>query len=281
MTIPYLEMPITHICSLHCDGCSAYSNYNLKKTVALADARQWMREWSTRVTPGHFRVLGGEPFLHPHLPEIMLSVRQFWPDCHIQVCTNGLNIDRHPMVPFILSQPNTSLSLSLHSRDEDYLIRINAAIATINTWVADFGVKAQLGDNIVKWNRFYQGIGRNMTPFEGEAAASWKVCHSQHCCNLIENRLWKCPQIGNLHIVAEKFDLHENPLWTQYLAYQGIGPEATDDELRNWLRARAGPEAVCQMCPTQLENYEKDIYNVNYDLPDVFRYERPATRLHR
>jgi hypothetical protein len=35
------------------------------------------------------------------------------------------------------------------------------------------------------------------------------------------------------------------------------------------------------MCPTQLENYEKDIYNVNYDLPDVFRYERPATRLHR
>ena len=96
MTIPYLEMPITHICSIHCDGCSAYSNYNIKQTVALSDVRLWLREWSRRIEPGQFRILGGEPFLHPNLPEIILSVRQFWPAAHIQICTNGHNLDRHP-----------------------------------------------------------------------------------------------------------------------------------------------------------------------------------------
>lgn len=280
MPVPYLEMPITHICSLHCDGCSAYSNYNIKRSVPLADARQWLREWSGRIAPAQFRILGGEPFLHPELPEIMLTARQFWPAAHIQICTNGMNLDRHKLVPFLLAQPNMSLSLSLHSRDAAYLARINDAMTTINGWVAEFGITAVCGDNIAKWNRFYKGIGRAMQPFAGHPVASWKVCHSQHCCNLIENRLWKCPQIGNLHLVAEKFALHDNPHWTKYLAYKGIAPDCSDDALQRWLRVRAGPEAVCEMCPTQLDNYEKDIYNVDFDLPDVERYERPGWQSH-
>src|SRR5580692_11515145 len=88
LKIPYLEMPITYICSLHCDGCSAYSNYNIKRTVPLAEAWQSLKERSKRIEPGQFRILGGEPFLHPNLPEIILSVRQYWPAAHIQVCTN-------------------------------------------------------------------------------------------------------------------------------------------------------------------------------------------------
>jgi molybdenum cofactor biosynthesis enzyme MoaA len=99
MPIPYLERPITHICSLHCDGCSAYSNHNLKLTVLLAEARQWLKEWSVRIVPAHFRILGDEPFLHPNLPENIFSARQYWSATQIQVCTNGMNIDCHPTVP--------------------------------------------------------------------------------------------------------------------------------------------------------------------------------------
>ena len=128
------------------------------------------------------------------------------------------------------------------------------------------------------WNRFYKGIGKNMEPFDhGDVVTSWRVCHSQYCCNLIENRLWKCPQLGNLHIVSEKFGLHKKiPAWAENTSeYKGIGLESTDDELQQWLHERAGPEAVCEMCPANLDNYEKDIYNVNFDLPDVDRFERP------
>jgi hypothetical protein len=276
--LPYLEMPITHICSLHCDGCSAYSNYSIKRTVPLPEAREWLKAWSKRVAPVRFRILGGEPFLHPNLPEIILSARQFWPAAHIEIVTNGLNIDRHPTMPFILSLPAMSLHLSVHSRDEKYLAQIDAAMARINRWIADFGVTARAGDNISFWNRFYKGVGQYMEPFEGDAVASWKVCHSRICCNLIENRLWKCPQIGNLHLVSERFGLEKNPRWAKWLEYKGIGLECTDDELQGWVRARAGPESVCELCPSHLEHYEKDIYNINFELPNASRCERPTNQ---
>ena len=270
-TLTYLEMPITHICSLHCDGCSAYSNYNIKRTVPLDEARAWMRAWSARLTPGEVRVLGGEPFLHPHLPEIILAARQFWPTSHIQLCTNGLNLDRHPMVAPIMALPNMSIHLSIHSTDEAYQARLQKGLNTLARWMGEYGLKVQAGNNTVFWNRFYKGIGKSMQPFEGQPLQSWKVCHSKRCCNLLENRLWKCPQIGNLHLVADRFELHKNPAWAKYLAYPGIGLEATDEDLAAWLRARNGPESICDMCPTTLDHYEKDIYNINYTLPNITR----------
>jgi len=274
LTLDYLEMPITHICSLHCDGCSAYSNYNIKKTVPLAEARAWMRAWSARLTPGEFRVLGGEPFLHPNLPEILLSARQFFPNSHIQLCTNGLNLDRHPLAGQIMGLPNMSIHLSIHATDDAYTLRLKKGMDTLLGWMGEYGAQVQTGDNAKFWNRFYQGIGKSMRPFAGRPLKSWKACHSTRCCNLLENRLWKCPQIGNLHLVAERFELDKNPAWDKYLAYPGIGLESTDDELAAWLRARAGLESICDMCPTTLGHYEKDIYNVDYGL-DV---ERVAKR---
>jgi hypothetical protein len=171
-----------------------------------------------------------------------------------------------------------SLSLSRHSRDEAYLGRINAAIRTINSWIAEFGVKVQPGDNIAKWNRFHEGIGRNMEPFDGDVRASWKVCHSQHCCNLIDNRLWICSRTGNLHPVAEKSALHENRRRTKYLEFTGIGLASTDDEPQRWLHVRAGLVAVYELCPAPMDNSEKDIYDANHDLPDVDRHEKSGSQ---
>jgi pyruvate-formate lyase-activating enzyme len=278
-TIPYLEMPITHICSLHCDGCSAYSNYNIKKTVALDDALAWFRAWSARISPRRFRILGGEPFLHPHLPEILLAVRRHWPQTHIQLTTNGLNVDRHPMVAHILALPEMSLHISVHSREDKYIERMQKSIAIVNEWITRYGVRAYTGDNVSFWNRFHKGLGRDMQPFtDNDFRASWKVCHSTHCLNLLEGRLWKCPQLGNLRLVAEKFELHRNPAWQPYLSYPGIGLEASDEQLAALLRQTSGPEQVCDMCPAVPQHYEKDIYNLNHDMPEAYRVERSGPR---
>ena len=71
MTISFLEMPTTRIRGIHNGGRATCSNYNIKKTVPMADARRCLKEWSRRQEPGQFRILGGEPFPHPDLPEIM------------------------------------------------------------------------------------------------------------------------------------------------------------------------------------------------------------------
>jgi len=177
--IPYLEMPITHICSLHCDGCSAYANYNIKKTVSLETATSWFETWSKRFAPNRFRVLGGEPFIHPDLPALVLTIRNFWPEAHIQVCTNGLNLDRHPEMGALLAEENMSLWLSVHSREPNYVAKINKACETLESWTSQYGPRLALATmyrtgtaSITAWaaiwslspNRIRWAVGRRAIP---------------------------------------------------------------------------------------------------------------------
>ena len=39
------------------------------------------------------RLLGGEPFMHSQLTDILAGTRQIFPDSEVDVCTNGLLIN--------------------------------------------------------------------------------------------------------------------------------------------------------------------------------------------
>jgi len=270
--IDYLEFPIAHLCSLHCDGCSAYSNYGLSQKVSLEQAELWLKDWSGRINPNRFRILGGEPFLNEFLPEIVELSRTTFPDARIQVCTNGLNFDNHIGIEKTLIKNSTSLHLSVHARDDKYLDSINNSIETMLRWEKDYGLKITFGDNVKNWNRFYKGVGREMRPFDdGNPNQSYQVCHSWYCVNLVENKLWKCPQIANLHLVADKFKLNEVSEWKRYLGYKGLSVGCSDEELNKFVNRKA--EAICSMCPSSLDNYEKDVRNVNFKLNNVEFFE--------
>lgn len=276
LTIPYLEIPITHVCNLHCDGCCYYSNYNIKTTVSADEIRETVAAWSKRIKPKMIKILGGEPLVNRQLPEIFLCIRQLLPETHIQVITNGLQLEKCPLLPHLLTSPNTSLSLSIHSNDAAYIAKLQAGMETINGWVAKFGIKVIASDNRVGWKRHHVGLGRFMKPFaDGDFRASWRTCPAKVCVVLFERRLWKCPQTASLHLAAEKFSLHSQQEWAPYLAYNGIDVTCSDHELE--LHLNGGPEPVCGMCPVNGEAYEKDIYNADFDIPDVLRVERSGT----
>ena len=273
LTIPYLEIPITHVCNLHCDGCCYYANYSLKTTATVDELRDSLTAWSKRIKPRMVKILGGEPLLHRQFPEIFLSVRSLLPDSHVQVITNGTQLHRWPVLPHLLSLPNTSLSLSIHSNEPAYAAKLQEGIDVINGWIRKFGIKAITSDNRVGWQRHHTGVGRFMRPFaDGDFAASWQICSAQMCRVLLEGRLWKCPQIANLHLAAEKFSLPARGEWAPYLAYEGIGVSCSDAELQAHIRG--GPEPICGMCPARAEPYEKDIHNIDFDIPDARRVER-------
>lgn len=118
-----------------------------------------------------------------------------------------------------------------------------------------------------------------MRPFEdGDFVTSWKICSAQVCRVLLEGRLWKCPQIANLHLAGEKFSLDAREEWAPYLAYEGIGLNCSDEELQAFIRG--GPEPICGICPAKREPYEKDIHNVDFDIPDARRVERGGIVIH-
>jgi hypothetical protein len=73
LTLPYLELPITHVCNLHCDDCF-YDAYYGNKIMASADEiHVSAAAWSKRIKPKMIKILGGEPLANRELPRIFLT----------------------------------------------------------------------------------------------------------------------------------------------------------------------------------------------------------------
>ena len=59
--------------------------------------------WSQRVSVTCFSLLGGEPTIHPRLPEFVGLVRRHWPRTRIEIVSNGFFLHRHPTLPAVLA----------------------------------------------------------------------------------------------------------------------------------------------------------------------------------
>ncbi len=77
--IENLEIHAAHGCDHACVQCSHFSNHSLGGILSLDDADRQMGQWSHRIRPHWFSVLGGEPTLHPHLPEFLELCSLHWP----------------------------------------------------------------------------------------------------------------------------------------------------------------------------------------------------------
>jgi len=69
-SLPALEYHVAHGCNLSCQQCSHYSNFHLAgKLPTVADAESEYSQWSHRLKPTRFALLGGEPLLNPAILE--------------------------------------------------------------------------------------------------------------------------------------------------------------------------------------------------------------------
>lgn len=80
---PFLHFSITNSCNLRCDGCWV----DVDKPQELIDLETLTRTISEARRHGNaiFGLLGGEPFLHPQLMDVVNA----HPDCYFQIFTNG------------------------------------------------------------------------------------------------------------------------------------------------------------------------------------------------
>ena len=261
----YAELLITTACNLHCDGCGNYTNYGMKGFMDADETAAAMKAWSARVAFENFRILGGEPMIHPELGRFVAAAAECWPEAKRWVVTNGLLLARRAELIETMVATGTRLLISFHSDDPRYLERMRPALAEAKRWSAA-GVAVRIEDYRA-FVRMYRGIGRNMRPFaDGNPSGSWTGCLARRCINLKAGRLWKCPQTAYLAEVLAHFALTENPEWAPYLGYKGIGLEASDAELGEFLQR--GPEACCGMCPVEKPRYRKDVFNLDFDRPE-------------
>ena len=277
LTIPYLELPITHVCNLHCDGCCYYANYNIKTMASADEIRETASAWSKRIKPNMIKILGGEPLANRELPQNFLTLRQMprrsRPSGHHQRAATGKMPDAAVFADGTEHQP---LAVDPFQRSGLSSPQYQESMNVINGWIAKFGITAIMSDNRTGWVRHYKGLGKFMRPHtDGDFTASWARCPARVCLVLLEGRLWKCPQTAALHLAAAKFSLGAQEEWAPYLAYKGLPVTSSDDELAAFLNR--GPEAVCGMCPANGESYEKDIHNIDFNIADAVRVERDGT----
>lgn len=258
LTVPKLELHLAHACNLRCEGCSHFSNYALPGRVTLAEAGGWLEAWAARLAPVRLSLLGGEPLLNPELPGFLQLARRLWPRTLLRLVTNGLLLGRWESLWPVLEETRAVLTLSVHSRDEDYRTRLAPLRQRARDEAARRGFTFEERDSVQGWYRLYQGRGPGMRPFEdGDPAASWRVCQNKHCVTLQDNALWKCPPLAHLPRAAAKLGFGHEPAWRTPLAYRPLGLDASDDDIRAFF-AR-GPEPACGMCPSRLEFFEKSI----------------------
>src|SRR5919108_6525111 len=80
---PFLFISIINSCQLRCQGCWVDVEAP-RQMIGLEEMNRIIGD-AKRHGNSYFGILGGEPFLHPHLFEIL----EAHPDCYFQIFTNG------------------------------------------------------------------------------------------------------------------------------------------------------------------------------------------------
>jgi len=249
-TTKQLEFHVTHTCNFSCQGCSHYSNHGHSGTISVDDAREWLYNWSRRIKPKKFVILGGEPTLHKDLVDMVYMIRLMYPDPYtsIDLVSNASFLHNHPQLPTALKATSTTLAISIHStKHKDYARKFKRGYQLAKSWRHDLGVAVEFWDFTNQhWIPQYKGFGSNILPFDdNNPRESWNKCISKHALQLHENKIWKCPPLAYLPMQKKKYDLSSK--WDPYLEYKPLEPDCTDAELEEFLSRE--DESYCSMCP--------------------------------
>lgn len=251
--VSFIELHVTHACNLTCESCSHYSNHGHRGSLELAQAESWMSAWSQRITLKEFNLVGGEPTMHPRLPEFVVLVRKHWPAAYIRIITNGFFLHRHLRLPSTLAADgNAGLALSIHHQDTAYVERLRPVFDLLANWQRDHGTTVETRQSHEGWTRRYLGFGDAMLPFEdGQPRQSWEVCPARYCKQLHDGKLWKCPPLAYLELQKSKYNL--SPKWDPYLRYRPLDITCTDCELDDFLALE--DEQACAMCSAEVRRF--------------------------
>src|SRR5919201_107611 len=80
---PFLYVSIINSCNLRCQGC--WVDVAAKQEAIKPEAMDRLIREARAMGNAFFGIVGGEPFMHPRLFEIL----EAHPDCYFQVFTNG------------------------------------------------------------------------------------------------------------------------------------------------------------------------------------------------
>lgn len=197
MKIFYIETHIIDHCNLNCASCTHFSP--LVKQPVFKDLEEFKREVNQLklVCPElkDFRIIGGEPLLHPQFVDFCSYAAEVLSNTKIHLVTNGI------LLPQVLDQVKTLIN--------KYNIELNVSnyglnFKSINDLVA-LGLPRQ---NITLDKRLEMYNPCLDFSHKLPAELMYKRCvNNTHCTFLKDGFLYVCPILGNLDYYLNYFNL--------------------------------------------------------------------------
>ncbi len=226
-----LEAHIVDHCNLTCVECCSLSPLLPAWMVQPQALFDDLARVAKVIRPRVFKLVGGEPTLHPDLVALVEGVRRSGIAPAVSVTTNGLHLDR---LPDAFWQAVDGLTISLYPRPR---LR-ESAIASIESRARRFGVALnwKVQDHFVRMSR--------MPPSDDpvETGAIYQDCWLRERCHLIRDGMfYTCTRPAHMHTLhrgrtdftADGVALHDGA--------------SLHDEIHDYLR-RDTPLAACFHC---------------------------------
>ncbi|MDR0683861.1 MAG: radical SAM protein [Spirochaetaceae bacterium] len=230
------ETDITDHCNLNCAGCNHFSPLAEERCVDVdAFEKDFARlsELTKRKTE-NIDLMGGEPLLHPRLPELLVIARKYF-DGTINIVTNGLLLTRMPD-SFWKSCGDNNITVKVTS----YPVRIDrhAIRQLAKKHKVRLKIRRQI-NNVHTWCRLPKDIqGRQ------DINENFKLCVvSNFCIFLRDGKLATCC----LPLIADRFNkyFHQNMLRTAKNDYVDIYGVKNIGEILDFL---CKPIPFCRYC---------------------------------
>jgi hypothetical protein len=258
--LPYVESMLIYPCNLKCEGCSTFSNLKRTGYVGVEQGISWLRPWTERMQIQAWGAMGGEPLMNPEMYDWIVAVRKLLPDAQIRFVTNGLLLEKHWRIVELLHEiGNCILKITVHLSNPKIQSAIDRVFRTYECeQVYEYGIHRYKLPNEMrfqvskpKWfTRTFQGSYKNMHPWNSHPVEAFDNCHQTTCPMLLKDRLYKCSQAALINDVWAMHNQPNSDAWQPYLN-TGLGPDATDKQLRAFSRNFGKPHAMCRQCPTK------------------------------
>jgi hypothetical protein len=238
LRLPRIAVVITTRCTLRCIHCAHLNSMygdDARRDESAADVTDSVRRVLSVCDVDFIALLGGEPMLHPRLPEIIRALRDEPRVGKVSITTNGTLAAPEPLLQ-ALAHPKTQVSIS------NYGQRRAPETQALADTLTKRGIRVHLADGTRPWADAGGVIPRGRAA--DDLREMYARCIFAACPTILNGKMYVCPRHANAVNLGL---IPADEAGGVDLSLSGSGPEALRESVIDEIYAREFVPA-CDLC---------------------------------